>query len=239
MNVAGFLTQIDKAGGLARPNLFQVQIYVGALIANAKEGAGGWITEYAGVDAAGAGLRLALMCTAGELPGFQYATDQQHLYGPKFSFPTLPQYSDLTLTFFVGQDMMEKLFFDAWMFMIMEPTTNNFNYIDEFSTMIDIMQLDDQDDAPYVTTLIDAYPISISAMRVDWANNNEVHKMDVTFTYKRLEPFYGNDTSAGVKGARGRNQQPFEGTVQFGGPNLPRNNQNGIANNGLNINNGQ
>jgi hypothetical protein len=237
MNIMDFMSQLDSATGLARPNLFQVQITTSALAQNAQNGAADWLTEFAGVDASAVMTRLAFMCTAAELPSFQFQTDQQHIYGPKFQFPVVSQYSDLTLSFFVGDDMQEKLFFDAWMYMICEPSTNDFNYIAEYATTIDILQLDMHDNVSYLTTLVDAFPISVAAMRLDWSNNNQIHKLDVTFTYKRLEPFGDGDTSGvAVSTARAANHQALgdgqtTGTITRGsvGSNAPNQNQTSPA----------
>lgn len=209
MNISTFLSTISNAGGLARPNKYLVQIYATTLVAKAVDPS--WMTDYAAVDIQEASSRLTFMCARTTLPNYQFEMDSQRIFGPSYKFPHLPQYQDVVMTFYVGQDMQEKYFFDAWMYLIMDPTTNWFNYVSEYACPIDIMQCDESDNNTYTTKLIDAYPVAVGDLQLAWDNNNQVHKLDVTFTYKFAIPFVGKESSSGTP-VRGT-QHTFNSTI--------------------------
>lgn len=206
MDINSFLQSISRAGGLARPTRFQVNIFPTTLIQNAYDST--WLTQYAAIDGSSMGTRLTFMCARAALPGYQFVTEQQRTYGPAWKFPVMPEYQDLTLTFYVGQDMNEKYFFDAWMYSIMDPVSNNMNYISEYACQIEILQFDESSNevdqsCTYLTTLIDAFPISVADLQLAWEDLDQVHKLDVTFAYKAAIPFVGKSSNAntGVRGS--------------------------------------
>lgn len=216
MNVAAFVSSINAAGGLSRPNRYLVSIYPGSLASNMAgvvNSGVDWLRDYAGLDSLAQGRRLQMFCTKSELPGYQFQTDTQRIYGPAYRFAHAPEYQDLTLTFYVGADMAEKYFWDAWMYLVMDPLTNDFNYSSEYTTDIDILQCDVDDVGTYLTTLVDASPVSLGSLQQAFDNNNQVHRLDVTLTFKAAIPFNGKGSTAAM-GVRGR-QVTFPQTVGF------------------------
>lgn len=219
MNVAAFVSSINSAGGLSRPSRYLVNIYPGTLASNmagVTNSGVDWLRDYAGMDSSATGQRLQMFCTASELPGFQFQTDTQRIYGPAYKFAHAPEYQDITLSFYVGADMGEKYFFDAWMYLVCDPLTNDFNYSSEYTTDIDILQCDVDDAATYLTTLVDAHPISLGRLQQGWDQKDQVHKLDVTFAYKTAVPFNGKGSTAGM-GVRGQ-QVTFRQTVALRTP---------------------
>jgi len=156
MNILEFVSNINLSGGLARQNRYDVWIYTKSLVEISNviarknkenllvpEEAVNWITDYMGFDMDVEQKALAAYCERSELPSYQFATESHRIYGPQFKIPHLPEYQDVTMTFVCGADMAEKYFFDAWMYLVMDPITNNFNYLNEYSTNIDIIQYDE------------------------------------------------------------------------------------------------
>ena len=202
MDISVFKSQIDQAGGsLARPNRFQVFIPIGALTANSTTIAqtiqgGDEFPENDGTDwmtdwqlGGNTYYRLAAFCEKSEIPGYQFQTDTQRIYGPQFKFPHMPEWQDVTMSFFVGADWQEKIFFEAWMYMVMDPISNNFNYRVEYGADIMINMYDETDTPQYLVTLISAYPISITSMPISYEDNNSVARLQVTFTYRKAQDY--------------------------------------------------
>jgi hypothetical protein len=96
--------------------------------------------------------------------------------------PYLTTYNDIDLTFLVDDEMREKLMFDSWLQLVSPTSNNNFNYKSEYATTITINQYDNTGKKIYSIDLIDAYPISMNQLDLDW-NNEGVHKLTVTFAY--------------------------------------------------------
>jgi hypothetical protein len=131
--------------------------------------------------------RLMYRCENAQLPGKTIATTEQKIYGPIEKYPYLTTYNDLDLTFIVSDDMGEKVFFDTWMNYVNPALTNNLRYKGDYATDIVINQYDVTNNLTYSVQLIDAYPISVNQLDLDWSNDG-YHKLNVTFAYTRWDP---------------------------------------------------
>ena len=125
---------------------------------------------------------LTYRCETAQLPGRTFATTEQRTYGPIEKFPYLNTYNDLDLTFIVDDDMNQKVFFDAWMNYINPTYNNNMRYKGDYTTTIVINQYNVANELTYSVNLIDAYPISINQMDLNWSDDG-YHKLSVTFAY--------------------------------------------------------
>lgn len=125
---------------------------------------------------------LRYRCETAELPGRTFATMEQKTYGPVEKFPYLTTYNDIDLTFIIDDNMETKVFFDAWLNYI-NPTYNyDFKYKESYATTITVNQYDVRNKPSYSVDLIEAYPISINQLSLDW-NSDSIHKLTVTFAY--------------------------------------------------------
>jgi len=156
-NINDFLSKVGEAGGFARQNRYEVYIPCRLLstkssdihvkqesYVNTQGITFDWINDYYGVDLAQTEMRLSAFCDKAQLPSYQFQLETVRHYGPQFKIPHMPEYQDITLTFMCGADMFERYFFDAWMYMVMDPITNDFNFKDEYALDIDIVQYYDQ-----------------------------------------------------------------------------------------------
>lgn len=86
--------------------------------------------------------RLFFFCESATLPGRTIADEtKDDLYGPERKIARGVTYDDLTLTFYMGQDMAEHQLFKSWQNMAVNPYTYNANYYDEYVGSIDIFPL--------------------------------------------------------------------------------------------------
>jgi hypothetical protein len=121
-------------------------------------------------------------CHIAQLPGKTFATMEQKTYGPLEKFPYLATYNDIDLTFYVDGNMTEKIFMDQWMNLVTNNTTNDIGYKSGYAKQIEIYQYDDALKEIYHVKLIDAYPISMNQLDLDWSAEN-FHSLSVTFAY--------------------------------------------------------
>jgi hypothetical protein len=75
-----------------------------------------------------------------------------------------------------------KIAFDNWMNYINPSTNFNFNYKETYVSNIVITQYDLYGNISYTATLIDAFPINMNQLDLDWSSDS-VHKLTVTFAY--------------------------------------------------------
>ena len=163
-NINEFKSSFTK--DLARTNRFDVQIPIPLTL----------------IPYVSSAKSLTYRCETAQLPGRTFATTEQKTYGPIEKYPYLNTYGDLDLTFIVDDDMNQKVFFDAWMNYINPLYNNNMRYKGDYSTTIVINQYNVSNELTYSVNLIDAYPISINQMDLNWGDDG-YHKISVTFAY--------------------------------------------------------
>jgi hypothetical protein len=163
-NINEFKSSFNK--DLARTNRFDVQIPVPLTL----------------IPYVSSAKSLTYRCETAQLPGRTFATTEQRTYGPIEKYPYLNTYGDLDLTFIVDDDMNQKVFFDAWMNYINPLYNNNMRYKGDYSTTIVINQYDVTNKLTYSVNLIDAFPVSINQMDLNWGDDG-YHKLSVTFAY--------------------------------------------------------
>jgi len=127
--------------------------------------------------------KLSFRCDSTSLPGRNIATGDMRIYGPTEKFPYQSMYDDITMTFICTDSMVEKTFFDQWMEVINPQDNWNFDYKENYSMNISIEQFDNIGNISHAITLIDAFPVSMNDMPLDWSNGDSFHKVSVTFAY--------------------------------------------------------
>jgi hypothetical protein len=188
--MAGSITNFISSfqNDLARPNRFDVNIPIPLTL-----------IQYRNIS-----QRLTFRCENANLPGRTISTTDQKIYNIVEKFPNQTTYQDMDMTFIVGGDMAEKQFFDAWLELI-NPTTNfNFKYKGDYSTSITVNQYDINNNLTYTIELIDAYPIAVNQLDLDWSNDG-YHKLTVVFAYtywknNSLNNILQNALTAGIGG---------------------------------------
>ena len=154
---------------LARPSRFDVSIAAPLIM----------------IPYLGDAKNLTYRCESAQLPGRTFATAEQKIgSNPVEKYPYLTTYNDIDLTFIVGDDMKEKVFFDNWLELINPSLTFNYQYKSNYATVITVNQYDVTNQLSYTVDLFDAYPISVNQLDLDWSSEGN-HKLVVTFAYTR------------------------------------------------------
>jgi len=142
------------------------------------------------VDSDGSRL-LSLLCNQAQLPGRAFATNEYTTHGPIRKIPYQTIYDDMVLSFYCKEDMGIKEVFQEWMNFIQNNNTNNeFSYFDDYVSDIIIEQFDYNGRTTHSIKLIDAYPIMMAPLQLDWASENSFHNLQITMAYRywREEP---------------------------------------------------
>ena len=126
---------------------------------------------------------LSFRCESASLPGRNIATGDMRIYGPTEKFPYQSTYDDITMTFICTDSMNEKLYFNQWMEYINPLNSWNFKYKSEYVSNIMIQQYDNMGGIVHTIKLVDAFPVSVADMGLDWSNGDGYHKLSVTFAY--------------------------------------------------------
>lgn len=163
-SIADFKASFNK--DLARANKFDVYIPV----------------PLGMVPFIGTSRKLSLRCESAQLPGRNFDTTPMKIYGVYENFPFQTSYDNVTMTFLVSDDMKEKSFFDSWMNWIQPTLTFDTKYKQDYAVMLRINQYDVQNKLSLSIDLVDAFPIAVNQLDLDWSSD-AVHKLAVTFAY--------------------------------------------------------
>jgi hypothetical protein len=134
------------------------------------------------------GRSLNMRCEAAQLPGRTIETTTKKLgSAPIEKFPIHTNYNEITLDFIVSDNMNEKIFFDAWMELINPTTDFNMQYKNNYAVDILINQYDVTNKLTYSANMIEAFPIDVNQMDLNWSSVDSVHKLSVVFAYKQWQ----------------------------------------------------
>ena len=174
-----FISNVNRLG-LSKPNRFEVHIFFPSGIA-----------AEAGVPTGGENI-VSLFCENANLPVQNIAVKQQKIYGPNYQRPISVDYGGegLPMTFLVDGKMNVKSIFDIWISKIVDPIQYFVYHPSSYTSQIKIMQLDDEDNIVYTVVLEDAFPRNVGMLELNQSIQNQVHKLNVTFAYRRWYPIH-------------------------------------------------
>ena len=114
-------------------------------------------------------------------------------YGPTREIVSGSSYEDLSATFYVATDHREKKFFSEWQDSAHSSNVDfNARYYYDYVGSVDIYQLDEEDRRRLGIRLMEAFPKTIGAIDMGYANANQINKMSVSFSYRFWEIIPGD-----------------------------------------------
>ena len=180
-NVNEFKAELNKQNGLAQPNKFRMLI-TGGVLKNSRARA------------------LALLINRASIPGRGLATNEIRTHGPIRKMPYNSTYKDLQISVYCTNDGLfpRDLFMD-WQNAIVDTTTGQVNYYEQYVSDIELETFDEEGNINFSCKFIDAYPVIVDEMSLDWGATNTYQNLNVTFTYRKwqeqplpLSPFGNN-----------------------------------------------
>lgn len=140
-----------------------------------------------------AGRELQFRIDSAEVPGRSLQTLQTKPYGGGLThkIPYDVTYPDVTITVICGGDLAEKAVFQDWQNLAIgkHSTTGNYRnqdrlgYYDTFAkNNIEILQYNEAGSSSSITTLHQAYPITVNSLPLTWAGE-DIHRVTVQFAY--------------------------------------------------------
>jgi len=138
---------------------------------------------------------LILRAESVALPGRSVSTTDYFDAGPTRKMGYSAIYLETAINFILSERYNEKEYFDQWIDAIVgphrvqrNPGGNRFNagYYDDYKGTIEIQNFNESGQPTYKTKLIEAFPINISPVQLDWSSG-EISKLNVTFTYRYYE----------------------------------------------------
>ena len=168
---------------------------------------------------------LHLYAESANIPGMMFATSETRRYGtgPIEKKPYAPIFNDISVSFLVdGQGDLYKFFY-TWMNKIVSSdqfvngntvTSNGLapfevEFKDDYKCQMMISTFDEAGNGVLSSQIVDAIPIAISDTAFNWGDNDQVMKLQVTFTY--FQHILNTDQNEPVSGYR----KPLSGFQQI------------------------
>lgn len=179
-SLKNFRTEINRRG-VARPNRFEVTFPL-------PQGLGPGFSNLTSAET----RLVSLFCEVSGLPQQSVGIRNQRIYGPVYPRPFGVDYGGdgITMSFLVDQQMDIKGFFDAWVSKIIDPIQYFVYYFNTYKTNITISQLDQKDNSTYTVVLEDAFPRNVALLELNNGTQNQAHRLNVTFVYRRWTPIH-------------------------------------------------
>jgi hypothetical protein len=129
---------------------------------------------------------VSLTCLNADIPSRQEQTSTINYgnYDRKLVFGR--SMGDFSTTFLLTGKYTEKKLFDGWHDIICDETQTAVEFYDDYIAGITVECLDTQDNVVYSYELTEAYPLSVSALKLDRTAQNGQMTLDVTWAYHRL-----------------------------------------------------
>lgn len=171
MSITEFTSSIQK-NGYAKTNRFQVLLYPPPAV----------ITK----NAATASLtsELVYLCESAQIPGSNIESQQVRHFGMPIHVAGQKNHDNLDLQFRVDKNLSILNLFDFWMEVIYNEKLGEIGYYNDYvsTCMVDIV-----DNAGWVSQsylITECYPIIISPIGLDWLEENQYMKLNISFAFK-------------------------------------------------------
>jgi len=156
-------------GGGARPNLFKVAMqFPGSVGVNASQ-----LSEY--------------MIKAASLPSSVVGEISVGYRGRKLKIAGDRVFANWTVTVYNDTDMLLRNAFESWMSLIGQNAANISNSnppLDGYMTDLAVYQLDRQENVTKSYKFIDAWPVNIQDIPLDFDTNDAIEEFTVEFAYQ-------------------------------------------------------
>ena len=197
-----FLSHNASRDGYSKPNRYEVMIYLPAGVTNGSaQGAGESATNVRGLKNNEASRRVSFRCDSIAIPGRNLRTQVNgNIYGPPHEIVQGITFGELQATFYLGNDLGERYFFEEWQKTTYNPSTYNINYYKEYVGRLEIYQLNEKDERTYGCRLLEVFPKTISQIDYGHGNSNAINKITVGFMYRNWENIATDEKKENLEG---------------------------------------
>jgi hypothetical protein len=176
----------NSTDGMSRKNRYEVTLYPPTGARGSRGNTSNVFSKIMG-DLLGDGTVRAtgLRCESISMPGRNMdSTPDTNIYGPEREIVTGYSFGDINAIFQCSSDMREKKYWETWQRLTYNPKTFDIGYYKDYVGTVDIHTLDEQERRRYGVRLVEAWPKTIGAQSLGYADNNTYQTVDITIAYR-------------------------------------------------------
>ena len=190
-----FLSQVNQGEGFARTNRYIVRINIPRPIAEPVDEEQGFGINEGGnndLESNQTVENIDMMCNSVIMPNRDVNTAPHQMYGPRREMPYAYSYSaNIECSFYGDKFLRQRMFFENWQKKIMNISSHNMKYYNNYVGSMDIMQLgqfdskqDDDARVTYAVRLFEVYPQTIGSVTYSYASQNEIANVPITLNFR-------------------------------------------------------
>ena len=193
--IQSFMNTFDK--NVARPNLFHVRMHPpsNGYSGSPSSGGGAGKVSYNGTGYGTAeSSEMELRVQSVTMPGKNITTTpNDNAYGPSYEMANGISYAEeIEVTYILDSDHRVKDFFNSWQDQIVDPSTYDLNYYNDYIGQMEIFQLDQNDNAASAILVNDVFPKSVGPVQYSMESGNSILTVSVMMAFRNWEPLVIN-----------------------------------------------
>lgn len=132
--------------------------------------------------------RLVRNCQNLSLPGRALASQPLKIYGPPTDMVYQANYTnEIQMTFRIGDDMLERDFFEQWMNSTVPLRSSDISYPDNYMTSMKIYQLDLNDRYVYCQQLYNVFCKSVGDIELSTDSSDQIETVNIVLGYSEYQ----------------------------------------------------
>lgn len=142
---------------------------------------------------------LTYLCENVALPTKSISGVDKLIYGVNYQMPYRQAFPEIAMTFYCTKYMAEKQAFDRWQNTIIDTTTGDLSFYEDYTCNIIIHKFHkdavDFNNPVYSIILEKAWPSIVAEIQLSHSQGNEITRLPVTFQYKKWKRWIASGPS--------------------------------------------
>lgn len=143
-----------------------------------------WQAELNGTE------KINVFCHTCTMPQRSLMTYEHKQLNAPYKVPYSQSYDPVSFVFYGDGDLTARRYFEIWQNAVVNIQSNTMNFYSEYVSDVIIEQLDTEGNPTYGVQLIEAYPMSVTAMDYSYSNQNTIQNIAIVLTYKYWKNLY-------------------------------------------------
>lgn len=143
-----------------------------------------WQAELNGTE------KINVFCHTCTMPQRSLMTYEHKQLNAPYKVPYSQSYDPVSFVFYGDGDLSARRYFEIWQNAVVNIQSNTMNFYSEYVSDVIIEQLDTEGNPTYGVQLIEAYPMSVTAMDYSYSNQNTIQNIAIVLTYKYWKNLY-------------------------------------------------